>query len=127
DTKEVLAKRAIDLYKGEFLPGYYEDWIEELRTNLQNKLIEICEELIAILTKEKKYDEVIVYAERLVSADKLHEKAFISLVKAYAQLGNQNMAKKKFSQLLKNYEEEYGEKPSKQTLNQIEKILIDLE
>lgn len=126
-TKEILARKALNLYKGEFLPGYYDEWIEELRTNLQNKFIEICEELLIILNKQEKYYEIISYSERLISSDKLHETAFLNLVTAYVRTGNMNMAKKKFAELLKNYEDEYGEKPSKQTLNQIEKILMESE
>ncbi len=123
NIKEKTAKEAIELYKGEFLPGYYDDWIEELRTVLEHKHIELCEELISILRQKNKYDEVIYYSEKLLQADALHEDAYIAAIDAYSRSGNQNMAKKKFSQLLKNYDAEYGEKPSKDVLSQIEKIL----
>jgi DNA-binding SARP family transcriptional activator/lipopolysaccharide biosynthesis regulator YciM len=122
--KIILAKKAIEMYKGEFLPGYYDDWIEELRTAFQYKFIEICEELITLLEADNNFNDIIYYSEKLISADKLHEGAFISLINAYANTGNENMAKKKFSQLLKNYDEEYGEKPSKETLSKIEDILL---
>ena len=125
NLKEKTAKEAIELYKGEFLPGYYDDWIEELRTVLEHKHIELCEELISILRQKNKLDEVIYYSEKLLQADALHEDAYIAAIDAYSRSGNQNMAKKKFSQLLKNYDAEYGEKPSKDVLSQIEKILTE--
>jgi len=124
NEKVILAQKAIDLYKGEFLPGYFDDWIEELRTVLQHKFIEICEELILHLEKDGSFNDIIFYSEKLIKEDKLHEAAFISIIKAYSNTGNEKMAKKKFSQLLKNYKEEFDEKPSKDTLNRIEEILL---
>jgi len=122
--KERAAKQSIELYKGEFLPGYYDDWIEDMRMNLQNRFIEVCEFLIELLKKKLKYEEVAFYSEKIIREDKLHEEAFISLIEAYAQTGNINMAKKKFSQMLKNFELEYGEKPPKKVLDRVEKVLI---
>jgi DNA-binding SARP family transcriptional activator len=122
--KENYAKRAVKLYQGEFLPGYYDDWVEELRMSLQNRFIGLCEELLAILRENLKFDEIILYAEKLITEDKLHEEAYISLIEAYQKTGNIDMAKKKFSRLLKNYEEEYGEKPDKKVLSRIENILL---
>ncbi len=117
------AKTAVDLYKGEFLPGYYDEWIEEMRTVLEHKYIEICEILIDLFHKRKNFDELITYSEKLLQVDKLHEEASLALIEAYTAIGNNNMAKKKFSQLLKNYEDEYGEKPSKKIMEQVHAIL----
>jgi DNA-binding SARP family transcriptional activator len=65
------------------------------------------------LRKVENYDEIVMYAEKLLAADKLHEDAYVLIIDAFSKSGNHNMAKKKFTQLLKNYEEEYGEKPPK--------------
>lgn len=124
DEKTILAKKAIDMYRGEFLPGYYDHWIEEQRSALQHKFIEICEVLISLLEQNNQFDEIIYYAEKLINADKLHEGAYLSMINACSKTGNENMARKNFRRLLKNYEEEYGEKPSKETLSQIESILL---
>jgi ATP/maltotriose-dependent transcriptional regulator MalT/two-component SAPR family response regulator len=123
NIKETAAKDAITLYKGEFLPGYYEDWIEEQRNILEHKYIELCEELLRILKKEGKFEELAVFSEKLILSDNLHENAFLNAIEAYQRSGNRNMAKKKFSQLLKNYEEEYGEKPNKDILEKISFIM----
>ncbi len=123
DEKVSFAKKAIELYRGEFLPGYYDEWIEEMRSVLSHKYTETVEILLAILKKRNKYEELINYSEKLLLIDKLHEEAFYYLIYAYKAIGNETMAKKKNSQLLKNYEEEYGEKPPKELLNRIQSIL----
>jgi len=125
ELKESGAKKAIDLYKGEFLPGHYDEWIEELRSILEHKYTEVCEELIDILIAKKKFDEAAGYSEKLIIADSLHENAYLSAIRAYTEINNKNMARKKFSQLLKKYDEEYGEKPSKSVMDEISTILSE--
>lgn len=121
--KEMYARKAIELYKGEFMPGYYDGWIEEMRSVMEHKYTETAEILLGILKKKNKYDELINYSEKLLLTDKLHEEAFYYIIYAYNAIGNETMAKKKFSQLNKNYEEEYGEKPPKELLSKIQAIL----
>lgn len=117
-----FAKEAIAIYRGEFLPGYYDEWIEELRSILEHKYIEICEELLVILEKNRKFDELIEFSEKLLQKDKLHEEAYFSIINAYSSIGNITMAKKKLSQLIKTYDEEYGEKPPKALMSKIMNI-----
>lgn len=121
-AKSAYARQAISIYRGEFLPGYYDEWIEELRSILEHKYIETCEELITILEKKKQFEELIEYSEKLLQADKLHEEAFYMLIHGYAAIGNITMAKKKLSQLIKTYDEEYGEKPPKALMSKIMNI-----
>ena len=123
EVKEISAKKAVELYKGEFLPGYYDDWIEELRTVLEQKYIDICGILIEILLKKRDFDDAVIYSEKLLQADKLHEEGFLGVITSYKESGNLTMAKKKFRQLIKNYDEEYGEKPPKDLMNRISLIL----
>ena len=44
------------------------------------------------------------------------------LILAYSAIGNITMAKKKLSQLIKTYDEEYGEKPPKDLMSKIMNI-----
>jgi LuxR family maltose regulon positive regulatory protein len=118
------ARTAIDLYTGEFLPGYYESWCEEMREYYINKVIELCEGIINILKKKKQYYDMIMYCEKLLQIDKLHEEAYLDIIDTYARIGNINMAKQKFSVMLKVYEQEYGEKPKKNVLDKIQKFLL---
>jgi hypothetical protein len=59
------------------------------------------EQLLDILIKKENYGEVITYAEKLILADKLHENAFTSLIKAHSLTGNYNMAKRNSASFLK--------------------------
>jgi two-component SAPR family response regulator len=124
ETKEISAKKALELYKGDFLPGYYDPWCEDLRENLTNKYIDLCSILIDIYKKKNSSFEVTIYAEKLIEADKLNENIYIDLIESYVNIGNINTAKNKFAQMLKIFDEEYGEKPSSKTLEKIKNILM---
>lgn len=104
-----IGKRAIEIYKGELLTGFYDDWCEDLRSEFENKFTELSEELIKLLWKAKKYPDLISACENLLRADKLHEEANIKLIGAYSQLENQSMAKEKLEKFEKNYKTEYDE------------------
>lgn len=123
ETRVTNAKAAIELYRGDFLPEYYDDWIEDLRLIYQNRFIELCEILLGILTEEKKYEDVIFYAEKIIEYDKLHEVAYYKIIEAYVKLNNAAMAKKKYAQFTESYEKEYGEKPSVKTTSKISAVL----
>jgi DNA-binding SARP family transcriptional activator len=126
ETRENIIKYsegAMELYKGDFLPGYYENWCEEMRIKYKNMYINICENLIMHLEGEARFDEVIKYTQILLNEDRLNESAHVHKINAYSKLKNINMAKNQFSLMLKIYEEELGEKPLQKTLDKIKSIL----
>lgn len=123
DEKEKSGARALELYRGELLAGNYDEWCEELRTNYSNKFTDLCEEMIAFYKQKNKYSDLIIYAERLIQCDKLHEDAYVNLIEAYVKMGNFNAGRTKLTQLLKVYDEEYGEKPPKAIMNRVQELL----
>ncbi|RPI19279.1 MAG: hypothetical protein EHM58_02150 [Ignavibacteriae bacterium] len=124
DIKEDSATKAIRLYNGDFLAGQYEQWCEEMREEYLNKYIVLCETLINIYLKKKKDFELTVYAEKLLKVDKLNEDAYFNLIQAYVNIGNINLARSKYSNMMKVFCEELGEKPSCSVLDKIKKILL---
>jgi DNA-binding SARP family transcriptional activator len=115
--------RAVELYKGELLAGYYDQWCEDLRQEYQNRFIRLCEDLIESLKSKKNYEEVIYYCDKLLKTDKLNEKAYLNIIESHVMLDSINRARDKFSQMLKIFDTELGEKPSKDTMEKIKTIL----
>ena len=85
--------------------------------------IDLCEELIEILVNEKRYNEAIEYSASLMAEDNINEKGHLCLISSYAAMGNINMARDRFSFMLKVFDEELGEKPSAETLKKIKEAL----
>jgi DNA-binding SARP family transcriptional activator len=123
EEKITHSVKAARLYKGDFLPGYYDSWAEELRIKYKNMYISLLEELVKLLESEDRYEEAVKYSELLLSEDKLNDSIHVSIINAYQKLGNANMAKSRFELMLKIYDEELGEKPYPKTLEKINHIL----
>jgi len=121
--KKQLMGKAIDLYRGELLSGEYEQWCEDLRHDYQNMFTKITEDLIEILKSERNYNEVIYYSERLLLADKLNEGGYLNIIESYVKLNNASRGREKFSQMLKIFDAELGEKPTTRTLERIKNLL----
>jgi ATP/maltotriose-dependent transcriptional regulator MalT/DNA-binding SARP family transcriptional activator len=124
DEKLSYFKIAYSLYKGEFLPGMYDNWCEDSRHDCANKYITICEELTKLSKENKDYAGVIEYSEKLLEIDCLNENAYLNIIESYTLIGNHTKARDKFSQMLKKFEEELGDKPTKESLEIINKTLI---
>jgi LuxR family transcriptional regulator, maltose regulon positive regulatory protein len=123
DTKIKAAEKAAEIYIGEFLPGIYETWVEDMREIYQNKLINVCEFLMGVYNKKKLYSESINYSEKILQMDKLSEKAYINMIDCYVSAGNSGLAQYKYKQMLDIYEKEYGEKPANDIMERINLIL----
>jgi LuxR family transcriptional regulator, maltose regulon positive regulatory protein len=123
-TEEKLraADEALKLYKGELLSGVYETWCEDLREVYHNKFIALCEFLSENYKKRKMYFEALELSERLIKEDKLNEKGYLTIIECHAELGNLNIAKSKYEQLIKAFEEEYGEKPDRKIIEKVEAV-----
>lgn len=118
-----MLKATVDIYKGDFLSGHYEEWVENLRDEYKNKFIRNSELLLEQLNKTNNNDELFHYSQHLLNYDKLNEIAYIYLIKSQVKLGKLKQAKGSYDKMLKEYEKELDEKPSKDILGKIEKIL----
>lgn len=118
-----LLKKAAELYKGDFLEGNYETWVEELKTKFKSYFISISEELIKTLFEGRDYDETLEYAENLLRFENLNLVAYEYSIKSYEQLDKHKQAREKYSRLIKSYESEYGEKLPKSFTSKLSEIV----
>src|SRR5215216_4246823 len=79
---------ALAVYQGELLPGFYEDWIILEREHLQSVYEQKMARLLEMLEKEKRWHEVLEWAERWISVGQGPEAAYRALMIAYVALGD---------------------------------------
>jgi DNA-binding SARP family transcriptional activator len=77
-------ERGIALYKGDLLPGLYDDWIIPYREELHQLYISTLERLIKLLEEKLDYVSAIEYARRLLQYDPLRETSYQHLIRLYA-------------------------------------------
>jgi predicted ATPase/DNA-binding SARP family transcriptional activator len=75
------------VYRGELLPGFYEDWEMLEREHLQLVFEKRVSQLLLQLEAEKRWRDILPWAERWLALAHKPESAFRSLMLAYTGLG----------------------------------------
>jgi len=63
----------MELYRGDLLPGCYDEWILQERERLSHMHLEVLEKLLSLQEKEGDFPGAIRIAQRLLREDPLQE------------------------------------------------------
>jgi predicted ATPase/DNA-binding SARP family transcriptional activator len=81
-------KTALSVFQGELLPGFYDDWIILEREHLQAIYEQKITRLLDMFKDEKRWNDIVEWAERWISPGQGLEAAYRYLMSAYAALGD---------------------------------------
>jgi DNA-binding SARP family transcriptional activator len=121
--KEAALSRALSLYKGDLLPDLYEDWVLQKRERLRTLFLRAAEELVLLLEDQRRYDDAIVEAQRLLHADPLQESSYRHLMRLYAARGDRAAALRTYHTCLSLLERELAAPPSAATQELYNRLL----
>jgi DNA-binding SARP family transcriptional activator len=107
-------KTALSVYKGELLPGFYDDWIVLEREHLHSIYERQMASLLEKLAQEKYWSDTLDWAERWISIGQSPEAAYRALLIAYDALGDRAKVASTYERCLKALRE-LGLEPSEQT------------
>ena len=120
-TAELLA--AADVYRGELLPGLYDEWItlerERLRAQYENRI----QQLLDRLTHERRWPELRQWSERWLALGHIPEPAYRALMVAHAGLGDSSGIVATYQRCLEVLDLELGVIPSPATRVRSERLL----
>jgi DNA-binding SARP family transcriptional activator len=108
-------EQVLHLYRGDLLPGCYEEWILPERDRLRQVFLSAAERLIALLEQERDYDAAITAAQQLLRQDPLHEATYRQLMRFYALRGDRAAALRVYYTCVTLLERELGTEPSQST------------
>jgi predicted ATPase/DNA-binding SARP family transcriptional activator len=106
----------LDLYRGGFLAGYYDDWVVLERERLREMLLEALGRLVEAYKSRGEYERALVYARRLASEDLWREEAHCEVMRLCHLLGQDTEALKQFAVCRQVLAEELDVEPSPQTM-----------
>src|SRR5579871_6050793 len=101
-----LLRQAVSLYRGELLPGFYEDWILTEREHLAEQHRRALRRLTQAFTATGQLEEAIETARRAVAADNLCENSHCALIRLFAQTGRAADAVRQYEELERLLREE---------------------
>jgi predicted ATPase/DNA-binding SARP family transcriptional activator/class 3 adenylate cyclase len=117
----VLA-RAAEIYSGELLPGFYDDWVLPERERLAQAYRGLLRRLAGLLEASGEPARAIEYARRAVAADPADEASCRELMRLLSATGEPAAALRQYHQLERILREEFGEPPSPVTRDLAEEI-----
>ncbi len=120
DTLVAAAK----LYGGDLLPGCYDHWIVDERERLRARYARVLERLMTLAEDSGDDIEGIGYAQELLRVEPLHEEAYRSLMRLYAEAGDRARALRVYHQCASVLADELSVEPSLET-QRLHRALLD--
>jgi DNA-binding SARP family transcriptional activator len=110
-----LLAHAVELYRGELLPGCYEEWVLPEQQRLNDLLFQALHQLVAHLEQTGDLERALPYAFRAISAAPTREEGHCSLMRLYAALGQPSEALRQYRELERILKQEFASLPSPAT------------
>ncbi len=114
---------AVALYRGDFLDGFYDDWIISERYRLEALFLEALARLMVGHETGGEHQAALATALRLLGRDPLREDAHRLAMRAYCQLGQHNAALEQYRRYREAVLEELGAEPMVETTELYRDIL----
>ncbi|HKD07862.1 MAG TPA: AAA family ATPase [Bryobacteraceae bacterium] len=109
------ASRAAHLYKGDLLPGIYDDWIDPHRARLSSAYDELLERLCNLAVDSGDFPGAIAHAETRLSRDPLRESGYQTLMRLHARREDRASAVAVFQRCADVLKRELGIEPGHAT------------
>ena len=116
-------QEAISLYRGDLLPGCYDEWLLTKREQLRQTFAETLERLAQTLEAQRDYDLAIHYAHRLLQHDPVHEVTCRRLMRIYALNGDRAAALRTYHTCATLLQQELAVEPGPATREVYERLL----
>ena len=109
-------RRAVSLYRGEFLAGLYDEWVLAERYRLETLLLDALARLARASLGLGEHAEALHYAERLLTHDPLREDVHRLVIALYLTLGDRVAAARQCNRCRTLLRSELGVDPSPETI-----------
>jgi ATP/maltotriose-dependent transcriptional regulator MalT/DNA-binding SARP family transcriptional activator len=110
-----LLKRALPLYKGDYLEGIFADWSALERERLQKRYLFAVETLAGLHADRRELQRAIELYQHLLAQDSYREVAHRELMRCYYRLGDRAAAIKQYQICVEILREDLGLDPAEET------------
>jgi DNA-binding SARP family transcriptional activator/tetratricopeptide (TPR) repeat protein len=114
---------AIAAYRGELLPGVYEDWLLEARSQLERQCVDVCDLVSAARARTGDLAGAVAAARRRVQLQPLEEVGYRTLMELQADLGDRSGAVSTYHHCASVLERELGVAPDSSTRNAFQRLM----
>jgi len=129
DTRVAVSYRAsvlracVDLYRGDFLAGFFDDWVVVEQDHYRQRYLTALSRLIEATKSAGAYEEALGYARRMTHHDPLSEEVHREVMRLCFLLGRTGDAVEQFRRCRSVLDEDLGAEPSAATVELYERIV----
>ena len=120
-----MLKDAVELYKGDLLDGWYQDWCLFERERLQNMYLHMLDKLMSYSQEHKEYETGQGYGSTILRYDRASERTYRRLMHLQYMAGDRTGALRQYERCVAALDEELGVKPERRTKALYENIRAD--
>jgi DNA-binding SARP family transcriptional activator len=118
-------ERAADLYKGELLEGFYQDWCVFERQRVKVLYLRILESLLDYYEMDQRLEDGLHCALRLLREEPAHERTHCRVMRLHYLAGDRTLAIRQFQSCVAFLRDELGVEPAEGTMALYEQIRGD--
>ena len=107
-----LLKRAVSLYKGDFLPGNDSEWAGSLRQYYRTLYLDACKALLPLLEEKEQWTEIIGVCSQAYQIDFCIEEFTACQMRAFIALGQPEQAIERYESFKELMLKEFGIPPT---------------
>ncbi len=108
-------RSAIELYQGDLLCDFYDDWIAPLRERHRQLYHDTLLALAQQARAQSQYARAIELVQQVLASEPANERAYQQNVFCYAAMGNRTAALQEYEKCKRALQEELGVEPSRET------------
>jgi len=120
---QVALEQADNLYRGELLPGCYDEWILPERERLRQRHRQALEQLLGLFEVQGDTLSAIRYAQRLLGLDPLSEELYRHLMRLFALNNDRASALRVYHTCITTLQREMGVDPDPATREAYERLM----
>ncbi len=127
EAVEQHGNRALTLYRGPFLPGFYDDWVLSVREELKRTCLDLCDRVATYWMTHDDAAAAIAFARKRVQLEPLEESGYRLLMRAHRGAGDRAGAMRTYHRCASLLERELGIGPSRETRSELDAALAEAE
>ncbi len=112
------------LYRGDLLPGFYDEWVILERERLHAIFEQKMAHLLECLVEEKRWKEILEWGERWIALGRTPEPAYRALMIAHSEMGDKSKVASAYQRCIESLRKDLGVEPSEQTHALFERLRV---
>lgn len=116
---------ALELYQGNLLEGWYQDWCLYERERLQHMYLAMLDRMMDYCEAQHSYEAGLAYGLQILRYEPARERTYRCLMRLHHLAGDRTAALRQYARCVAALDEELGVEPAKHTLALYEQIRAD--